>query len=88
LLIFLSVLHSKDPEAFANHLVSAINKENNDILAYFFTVSYQSTLEAVRQVPELQKFVTKLESFEAFERQQKVFERSPEDELHVLNHGE
>ena len=65
-----------------------MNKEKNEILEFFFTVSFQATLEAIRTVPELQEYLPKLEKFEAFERQKKVFDRSSDDKFHVLNHGE
>lgn len=85
---FLSVLYNKKPDLFNHHTISAMNKEKNEILEFFFTVSFQATSEAVRSVPELQKFLPKLENFEAFERQKKVFNRSSDEKFLVLNHGE
>lgn len=81
------MIHNNNPELMKHHLVSAINKENNEVLEYFFTVSYQASLETIRSVPEFAEFLTKLESFDTFGRQKKVFERAATDKFRVLNHG-
>lgn len=83
-----SVVHRKTPDIFSKYLYAAINGGKAEILEYYFTISYQNTLEAVRNVPELQKFVDKLENFNTFERQKNVFTRHSDEEFHVLNHGE
>lgn len=70
-----------------DHLVSGINRDGADIMLYFFTVSFQASLETVRSVPELKKFVQKLETFDAAEKEKAVFSASKNDKFQVLNHG-
>lgn len=62
--------------------------EGADIMEYFFTVTFQASLETVRCCPELMKFVQKLEAFDAAEEERKVFSASTNDKFQVLNHGD
>lgn len=83
-----AVLNAKDPKVMEPHLVSAIDSEEMTPLAFFFHVSMQETLETIRNTPELQEFVQRLENFDIVEREKKVFTRGTAEKFHVLNHGD
>lgn len=83
-----TVMHSKQPELMKLHVDSPFHSDEPTPLTMFFAISIQETLETVRNVPHLAKFVPLLETVDIVEREKKVFSRDADDTFHVLNHGD
>lgn len=83
-----AAMHEKNSELMELHLRSAINIDEETPLSFFFTISMQETLETIRNTPDLQRFLPKLENYDIVKQGKLVFSRSAEDKFHVLNHGD
>lgn len=83
-----SVMESNEPESMKLFMKSAIDSEEMTPLTFFFAVSMQETIETVKNTPELQKFLPRLESFNIVEREINAFRRHDSEKFRVLNHGD
>lgn len=79
---------SKDKTLMRNHLTNAISSETENPYHFFFMVSLMETLETVKGIPELARFVEWMENYDIVDIERKVFSRNSDDEFLVLNHGE
>lgn len=79
---------SNDADLMRFHNMSAITSEADNPYHFFFMVSMMETLETVKGVPELARFVEWMEHYDIVAKARKVFSRSVDEKFDVLNHGE
>lgn len=83
-----AVAASNDKELMRYHTSNAINNEVDNVYHFYFMISMFETLETVKEVPELARFVDWMEAYDMVAKVRKVFSNTDEGKFVVLNHGE
>lgn len=78
----------KDENLMKNNMANAIVSETDNLYHFFFTVCLMETLETVKGIPELARFVESMENYDIVAVEREIFTRNSDGKFLVLNHGE
>lgn len=83
-----ATMYQRDQAVMENHMTSPHDSEEMTSLSFFFSASFQESLETIRNTNGLEAFVQPLESFDILKEEKLMYSRNSTDKFHALNHGD
>lgn len=82
-----AVAISQDRDLMKHHMTNMYELEDNP-MNFFFMISCMETIDAIKDIPELQKYAEFLSTYDMAAKEKEVFQIGPTETFHMLTHGE